>query len=267
MFLHTGERPYRCQSCQSSFTARDRLKGHILKHHPDHPAAQELHSLNKVQQAQTKTPSSNQKSNRKRKHSSPSPTPPSCNLTENPSSAEENNNKNSLSVSCTTTTGAPNFILQWPATIQVGSDGNLCWQATSLDAGTHFNEVATVSPPPPTTTTTTAPFSQILIQQETTSAVQNHPNPLDVAIKEIIEVNNPIVELDFASQMTRFADKLKALQRQQSTCSTAVAAAEQALPTTALPKETTVFVCDKCGREYKYKSFLQVHQKRKCGQF
>ena len=49
MFLHTGERPYRCQSCQSSFTARDRLKGHILKHHPNHPAAQELNSLqNKV---------------------------------------------------------------------------------------------------------------------------------------------------------------------------------------------------------------------------
>ena len=54
MFLHTGERPYRCQSCQSSFTARDRLKGHILKHHPNHPAAQELASLqNKSQNVQT----------------------------------------------------------------------------------------------------------------------------------------------------------------------------------------------------------------------
>ena len=80
MFLHTGERPYRCQSCQSSFTARDRLKGHILKHHPDHPAAQELHSLSKQQQAQHHHPSKQthgQEQCRKRKQPPPPSPPPS----------------------------------------------------------------------------------------------------------------------------------------------------------------------------------------------
>ena len=167
--------------------------------------------------------------------------------------------ENAVTIEPATTTA--NIILQWPATLQVGSDGNLCWQAAaaSLDAGTHFNEVSTVS--------TTPAFSQILIQQETPAAVataavqqQQVMNPLDVAIKEIIEVDPD--ELDFASQISKFASKLKTLRQQQSNLIT-VGEATTA-PPSALPKEATVFVCDKCGREYKYKSFLQVHQKRKC---
>ena len=116
---------------------------------------------------------------------------------------------------------------------------------------------------------TTPAFSQILIQQETptavaTSGVQQQQvvmNPLDVAIKEIIEVDPD--ELDFASQMSKFASKLKALRQQQQSNLITVGEATTT-PPSALPKEATVFVCDKCGREYKYKSFLQVHQKRKC---
>ena len=42
---------------------------------------------------------------------------------------------------------------------------------------------------------------------------------------------------------------------------------ENNVTTTALPKKLTIFTCEKCGREYRYKNFLQVHQKRKCGQF
>ena len=64
-------------------------------------------------------------------------------------------------------------------------------------------------PPPPL---------NILIQQETAAVslpAQHHQvqNPLDVAIKEIIEVDP--VELELASQVTRFADKLRALRQQQ----------------------------------------------------
>ena len=229
MFLHTGERPYRCQSCQSSFTARDRLKGHILKHHPDHPAAQELHSLSKMQQ-EAPEPNDSAKTNnnhkrRKRKHECSSPLPPSPppvvateaagqqTLT-SPASSSENSNHSAEAAASTPAqpTTTANIILQWPATLQVDSDGNLCWQATSLDAGTHFNEVSTVS------TTAMPPFSQILIQQETAAVslpAQHHQvqNPLDVAIKEIIEVDP--VELELASQVTRFADKLRALRQQQ----------------------------------------------------
>ena len=69
-------------------------------------------------------------------------------------------------------------------------------------------------------TTAMPPFSQILIQQETAAVslpvpAQHHQvqNPLDVAIKEIIEVDP--VELELASQVTRFADKLRALRQQQ----------------------------------------------------
>ena len=32
----------------------------------------------------------------------------------------------------------------------------------------------------------------------------------------------------------------------------------------SLVKEATLFICDNCGVEYKYKTFLQVHQKRNC---
>lgn len=188
MFLHTGERPYRCQSCQSSFTARDRLKGHILKHHPNHPAAQEL-------QQPSKKPS------------------------QQPTEEETISSIPTCSSSIAATAPA-NFILQWPATLHVGADGNLCWQAASFDASaavaSHFNEVPNIP--------------QVLIQPAPTA------NPLDVAIKEIIEVSN---------EVSPSTDKLK--------CS----------KTNGVPRET-VFVCDKCGREYKYKSFLQVHQKRKC---
>ena len=275
MFLHTGERPYRCQSCQSSFTARDRLKGHILKHHPDHPAAQELHSLSKQQQAQHLHPSKQthgQEQSRKRKQPPPPSPPPSQHPLPQPSvdvkgasmlSGSEllENGENAATIQQATTTA--NIILQWPATLQVGSDGNLCWQAAaaSLDAGTHFNEVSTVP--------TTPAFSQILIQQETPTAVataavqqQQDMNPLDVAIREIIEVDPD--ELDFASQMSRFASKLKALRQQQQHSNLITVGEATTTPPLALPKEATVFVCDKCGREYKYKSFLQVHQKRKC---
>ena len=58
----------------------DRLKGHILKHHPDHPAAQELHSLSKQQQAQHHHPSKQthgQEQCRKRKQPPPPSPPPS----------------------------------------------------------------------------------------------------------------------------------------------------------------------------------------------
>ena len=137
---------------------------------------------------------------------------PSCSMLSGSELLE--NGENNVTIQPATTTA--NIILQWPATLQVGSDGNLCWQAAaaSLDAGTHFNEVSTVS--------TTPAFSQILIQQETptavaTSGVQQQQvvmNPLDVAIKEIIEVDPD--ELDFASQMSKFASKLKALRQQQS---------------------------------------------------
>ena len=187
---------------------------------------------------------------------------PSCSMLSGSELLE--NGENNVTIQPATTTA--NIILQWPATLQVGSDGNLCWQAAaaSLDAGTHFNEVSTVS--------TTPTFSQILIQQETPTAVataavqqQQVMNPLDVAIKEIIEVDPD--ELDFASQMSKFASKLKALrqQQQQQQQSNLITVGEATTtPPSALPKEATVFVCDKCGREYKYKSFLQVHQKRKC---
>ena len=184
---------------------------------------------------------------------------PSCSMLSGSELLE--NGENNVTIQPATTTA--NIILQWPATLQVGSDGNLCWQAAaaSLDAGTHFNEVSTVS--------STPAFSQILIQQETPTAVataavqqQQVMNPLDVAIKEIIEVDPD--ELDFASQMSKFASKLKALRQQQQQSNLITVGELTTTPPSPLPKEATVFVCDKCGREYKYKSFLQVHQKRKC---
>ena len=37
LFQHSGERPYKCQSCDTSFTQLNRLKEHIKKHHEEFP--------------------------------------------------------------------------------------------------------------------------------------------------------------------------------------------------------------------------------------
>ena len=42
LFQHSGERPFRCQSCESGFTSINRLKEHIKKKHPETPAAQSI---------------------------------------------------------------------------------------------------------------------------------------------------------------------------------------------------------------------------------
>ena len=42
LFQHSGERPFRCQNCESGFTSINRLKEHIKKKHPDTPAAQSI---------------------------------------------------------------------------------------------------------------------------------------------------------------------------------------------------------------------------------
>ena len=124
-------------------------------------------------------------------------------------------------------------------TLQLDQAGNLCWQ--SIDAAGHYNEV----------------LPQLVIESH------QQQNPLDVAIQEIIEVTGgnhspaapsttDAANANFESQMTRFADKLKSLRQKYGGNNNMI------------PREDKVFVCDKCGREYKYKSFLQVHQKRKC---
>ena len=64
-----------------------------------------------------------------------------------------------------------------------------------------------------------------------------------------IQTPPPEEPLDFKTQMNRFADKLRSLREKYSN---------------SLNSADKLYVCDKCGREYKYKSFLQVHQKRKC---
>ena len=33
LFQHSGERPYNCRSCNSSFTQLNRLKEHVKRHH------------------------------------------------------------------------------------------------------------------------------------------------------------------------------------------------------------------------------------------
>ncbi len=229
MFLHTGERPYRCQSCQSSFTARDRLKGHILKHHPDHPAAQELlsQSQSQISQQQQASPCSG----------SGPPTPKRAKKTESTTadlsngrpiiSQQQQETVNETAASTVTT----NFILEWPPTLQLGEvEGNLCWQA--------FDAAPVITPMNNTEVTATViPQPQVVDLEEQ----PDKPNPLDVAIQEILQVN----------QITRFADKLRLMRNK---------AANLSKPA----KKESVLACDKCGREYKYKSFLQVHQKRKC---
>ena len=113
-------------------------------------------------------------------------------------------------------------------------------------------------------------------------------NPLDIAIKEIVttievpvietvslqeslpvsscttssqhhladvKVNNAnhgVEEMDFKTQMNLFADQLNILREKYNAMASSGSAANK------------LYVCFKCGREYKYKSFLQVHQKRKC---
>ena len=104
-------------------------------------------------------------------------------------------------------------------------------------------------------------------------------NPLDVAIKEIVTtIEVPVIEtvslqeespapqmvakedgvdeMDFKTQMNLFADQLNILREKYN----AMASSSTANDTTP----NKLYVCFKCGREYKYKSFLQVHQKRKC---
>ena len=95
-------------------------------------------------------------------------------------------------------------------------------------------------------------------------------NPLEVAIQEIVHVqqpppeepvtsnNNMVMKVDFSSQMTRLADKLKYLRESSALRRSQGNSAE--VPTHG----RQVHVCHKCGREYKYQSFLHVHLKRKC---
>ena len=119
-------------------------------------------------------------------------------------------------------------------------------------------------------------------------------NPLDIAIKEIVttievpvietvslqeslpvsscttssqhhladvKVNNAnhgVEEMDFKTQMNLFADQLNILREKYN----AMASSGSAASNSTMPNK--LYVCFKCGREYKYKSFLQVHQKRKC---
>ena len=100
-------------------------------------------------------------------------------------------------------------------------------------------------------------------------------NPLEVAIQEIVQVEpkaqlqpelsgeldqpisvatvQPRVVPDLSSQMTRLADKLKSLRESKSWSKEG-----------SIPTGKQLHVCPKCGREYKYQSFLHVHLKRKC---
>ena len=109
-------------------------------------------------------------------------------------------------------------------------------------------------------------------------------NPLDIAIKEIVTtIEVPVIEtvslqeesladdhitavakedgvgeMDFKTQMNLFADQLNILrEKYNAMASTSSTTANDSTP-------NKLYVCFKCGREYKYKSFLQVHQKRKC---
>ena len=110
-------------------------------------------------------------------------------------------------------------------------------------------------------------------------------NPLDIAIKEIVTtIEVPVIEtvmslqeesladdhitavakedgvgeMDFKTQMNLFADQLNILREKYN----AMASSRSAASNSTMPNK--LYVCFKCGREYKYKSFLQVHQKRKC---
>ena len=42
LFQHSGERPFRCQNCESSFTSIHRMREHIKKRHPTSHAAQSI---------------------------------------------------------------------------------------------------------------------------------------------------------------------------------------------------------------------------------
>ena len=234
MFLHTGERPYRCQSCQSSFTARDRLKGHILKHHPNHPAAQELASLqNKSQNVQTSP----------EKHTTEAKT--SSLFTK----SQQNHNKSKSETAPAIkifTNPEPNYVIHLP--LQLTQEGGiLCLQSTNSDLNVEsagsLNDVSTVtaSVPQIEDTSSSVPSTTILSSSE---------NPLDIAIKEIVTtIEVPVVEKPVAA--------VEAIPQVRS---------EELLFKNVRKNDFTenLFSCDKCGREFKYKSFLEVHQKRKC---
>ena len=234
MFLHTGERPYRCQSCQSSFTARDRLKGHILKHHPNHPAAQELASLqNKSQNVQTSP----------EKHTTEAKT--SSLFTKSQQTHNRSKSETAPTIKIFTTS-EPNYVIHLP--LQLTQEGGiLCLQSTNSDLNVEsagsLNDVSTVtaSVPQIEATSSSVPSATILSSSE---------NPLDIAIKEIVTtIEVPVVEKPVAA--------VEAIP--QVRC-------EEVLFKNFRENDFTekLFACGKCGREFKYKSFLEVHQKRKC---
>ena len=115
---------------------------------------------------------------------------------------------------------------------------------------------------PTTTTLDLCWYTNAANEQEVQLAKQT-ANPLEVAIREIVEVEQasdpPVVQpkmiMDLSGQMTRLADKLKSLRETKKLKKVA----------SSIPGEgKQVHICPKCGREYKYQSFLHVHLKRKC---
>ena len=119
----------------------------------------------------------------------------------------------------------------------------------------------------PTTTTTLdlCWYTNTNEEQEALAKQVTAANPLEVAIREIVEVEQseqpaevqPKMITNFSSQMTRLADKLKSLRETKNLRKAAAASS-------SIPGGKQVHICPKCGREYKYQSFLHVHLKRKC---